>query len=649
MQQIKRQYIKEFEIMIRDIDVCMDKSGGISSLVCRDDEYKMNWISEGGRLGAVLAGENEGRLKHNDINLTEFECKKVSVKAERKIRKNMISETYTFCNNTSDDIFIKRGEIGITVPLADNYADAQTCMNFRCSAHVWCGGSTSYICAVKMGVSDICLGLVLKDGSIDSYSTDAETNNRGGFVLHPSPFDLRPGECYVLSWDIFICDSIDEFYSIISQYENITLVSADTFTVFEGEVIRFNTNRDNISVTVDNCPVESDGGNVTYIPERLGEHIFEIEHDGYKTFARFFVSEALEKLVESRVKFIVNNQQFHNAESRLDGAYLIYDNEDKRMYFDNDFSDHNASRERIGMGLLIANWLRYNRDERVYNSLMKHVRFIRREIYDEETGCIHNTVGRHTERLRLYNSSWYAEFMTEMYWLTGEKKYLDDMFKIESRYYESGGGRFYPNAVFINNFAKALKHAGMTKEFDILLNYFEEHAKNIMENGTRYPKHEVNFEQTIVAPAVTHLQNMYMITGDEKYLEASSEHMEILKRFNGRQPDYHLYETAIRYWDGYWFGKRMLYGDVFPHYWTSLTSIAYLENYMITGDEEYHKKGLSGLKSCLCLFNGKGEASCAYLYPYTVNGRRGEYYDPWANDQDFALYYNYKYIRNMNR
>ena len=181
--------------MIRDIDVCMDKRGGISSLVCRDDEYKMNWISEGGRLGAVLAGENEGRLKHNDINLTEFECKKVSVKAERKIRKNKISETYTFCNNTSDDIFIKRGEIGITVPLADNYDDAQTCMNFRCSAHVWCGGSTSYICAVKMGVSDICLGLVLKDGSIDSYSTDAETNNRGGFVLHPSPFDLRPGEC----------------------------------------------------------------------------------------------------------------------------------------------------------------------------------------------------------------------------------------------------------------------------------------------------------------------------------------------------------------------------------------------------------------------------------------------------------------------
>ena len=108
-------------------------------------------------------------------------------------------------------------------------------MNYRCNAHIWCGKDTSYIYAVKMGVSDICFGLVLKRGAIDSYSTDGETNNRGGFVLHPVPFDLRPGEKLCLSWDMFICDGIDEFYSIISQYENITLISADTFTVFEGK------------------------------------------------------------------------------------------------------------------------------------------------------------------------------------------------------------------------------------------------------------------------------------------------------------------------------------------------------------------------------------------------------------------------------
>ena len=37
-----------------------------------------------------------------------------------------------------------------------------------------------------------------------------------------------------------------------------------------------------------------------------------------------------------------------------------------------------------------------------------------------------------------------------------------------------------------------------------------------------------------------------------------------------------------------------------------------------------------------------GRGSCAYVYPETINGQRGKYADPWANDQDWGLYY---YIR----
>ena len=32
--------------------------------------------------------------------------------------------------------------------------------------------------------------------------------------------------------------------------------------------------------------------------------------------------------------------------------------------------------------------------------------------------------------------------------------------------------------------------------------------------------------------------------------------IKVLELFNGMQPDYHLYEAAIRHWDGYWFGKK---------------------------------------------------------------------------------------------
>ena len=105
--------------MIKDIDVCTDKlGGGISSLICRDDEYKMNWISENGCLGEVSIENSKSVLKYGDVNASEYDCKKVLAKVERKIQKNLISETYTFQNNTGDDVFIKRGEIGISIPLA---------------------------------------------------------------------------------------------------------------------------------------------------------------------------------------------------------------------------------------------------------------------------------------------------------------------------------------------------------------------------------------------------------------------------------------------------------------------------------------------------------------------------------------------------
>lgn len=35
------------------------------------------------------------------------------------------------------------------------------------------------------------------------------------------------------------------------------------------------------------------------------------------------------------------------------------------------------------------------------------------------------------------------------------------------------------------------------------------------ENGPNYPTSEVNYEQSIVAPSIIHLLNVYMLTGDE--------------------------------------------------------------------------------------------------------------------------------------
>ena len=44
---------------------------------------------------------------------------------------------------------------------------------------------------------------------------------------------------------------------------------------------------------------------------------------------------------------------------------------------------------------------------------------------------------------------------------------------------------------------------------------FKYHADHMVETGIYYPKHEVNFEQTIVTPAVTLISEMAAITGKE--------------------------------------------------------------------------------------------------------------------------------------
>lgn len=81
----------------------------------------------------------------------------------------------------------------------------------------------------------------------------------------------------------------------------------------------------------------------------------------------------------------------------LDGAFLIYDNEEKCQVFDYVFTDFNASRERLVMGLLVAKYLQWVKDDEVYEKFMKYYRFVTREFYDEETGEVYNNVGKHTE------------------------------------------------------------------------------------------------------------------------------------------------------------------------------------------------------------------------------------------------------------
>ena len=55
--------------------------------------------------------------------------------------------------------------------------------------------------------------------------------------------------------------------------------------------------------------------------------------------------------------------------------------------------------------------------------------------------------------------------------------------------------------------------------------------------------------------------------------------------------------------------------------------------------KQFKRKAYAALRSPLSLFFEDGSASCAYLYPYAVDGRPEQFTDPYANDQDWVLYF----------
>ena len=55
------------------------------------------------------------------------------------------------------------------------------------------------------------------------------------------------------------------------------------------------------------------------------------------------------------------------------------------------------------------------------------------------------------------------------------------------------------------------------------------------------------------------------------------------------------------------------------------------------GDEDYRRRAEDILRNNLCAFSADGRASCAYLYADEINNQPGRFWDPYANDQDWAL------------
>ncbi|MDD6735382.1 MAG: hypothetical protein PUE13_03610 [Clostridiales bacterium] len=643
-------------------------TGCVRSIILEDDPYLMNWRGQTHEWGELFTRHrrtaynwtptwnfNEPlRLDYfrESINDSEsiYKCSRLQVSVKRSFTgTGRFKESYIFTNLSDSELFCRKGEVGIYTTFCDEYTSALISQTTKCHAHVWCGENASWVNALRQGISDKNLGLVLTEGSINCYSIDRDnqklaTATRGNIILSPKIPPLLPGESYTISWELFEHSGTEAFKQIIAKENNLFDISAGLYTIFNSENFEFNfPYADGTKITCDGKDIPYTVKNnriyVMYPPHKFGEHKFIIEQNGKHTHICMYNADNFEELVKKRLYYIADKQQYHRKGSHLDGAYLIYDTKDDYLYFNNENSDHNASRERLGMGLAMTKYLQTHNDPKLMDSLSEYVNFVLREFVDTETGEVFNTVGKNPNAKRLYNAPWAMTFMAELFELTGDEKYLEYLHRITDHYYSLGGEKFYPNGFSPKDIISAFKKGGKDDYAKSAMENFKTHVNNMLKVGLDYPAHEVIYEQTIVTPAVTMICDMGIMLNDYDYVQKVDAHHKTLERFSGMQPDYRLNGIAIRYWDDYWFGKAALFGDTLPHYWSCLSARSDNDFYLLSGDEKYKHAAENCIRNCLCLFFRDGGASCAYVYPFCVDDHDGEFYDDWANDQDFALYF----------
>lgn len=650
-------------------------TGAISELTLKGDNRSMNWVVKtdgtqypwvkdnyGWGLGYFTVVKGRETVKREwrvPVEISPDGMKvlyregDIRILIKREIKQGDLVEEYSFTNEGEEPVSLY--DVAIYTPFNDNYPDAQQCINSRAHMHIWKGGSAAYVNAIRMGDFTPYLGLVVKNGAIRNYEIwergrkKANSQTRGIIALDLPDLLLKPGESYSLEWHVFAHNGNDDFRHKLLEKGSV-LVSCNKYVFEKGEKARVECRSleplEACTAKMNGVPVPvKQEGNLCFVEvpmEQAGEVRFDFYYNGNKqTHADCLVISNTADLIRKRVDFIRTRQQMNNPSDLRDGAYMVYDNEGDSIYLNDTPNcnpvDRDEGAERLGMGVLLAKQYLLTKDPELKQSLLRYANFVRRKLQTDNY-VTYSSVDQ-KNRNRGYNYMWVAELYFQMYKVTGDKQFVTDGYKTLKSMFQQFGYGFYAIGIPVRLGLQSLKEAGMKKEYTDLRNDFIKTGDVFVKNGLNYPAHEVNYEQSIVAPAIQFLAQLYLETGSQKYLDEVKRQMPVLEAFNGFQPSYHLNEVAIRHWDGHWFGKCELFGDTFPHYWSTITGAVYYYYALCTGDSSYQKRAENVVRNNLCLFFEDGKASCAYMYPYKIDGVKAEFYDPYANDQDWALVY----------
>lgn len=624
------------------------QTGALTSLTIAGDTTRMDWMlrTDGSQYKWVTDkyGWGLGYLTANgarhewykpetatgDGRKATYRAGQVTISVGRERAGGGFAETYTFTNNGTADARLT--DIGIYTPFNDNYPGSDKCMAGRCNAHVWPGLGAAYVEAVRMSGRGDGIGLAVTEGSIADYDVwerdrkKGWSNFRGVIALCPPDTTLAPGASMSVGWRVFRHAGHADFNrQMVAMGGAVVSSPKYVYEVGETATVSVTTGSGTQTKTVDISRSGPADVTIEYAPGRTA-------------LARLLGVSSYEGIIQKRIDFIIDRQQMNDTSDPRHGAYMVYDNEGDSIYLNDGArasSDTDEGRERVGMGVLIAKWQALHPSERQLRSLERYANFLRNKLQTADYTTYSNTA--RNGKVRGYNYPWIADFDFRMYGITGNTDYARHGYGTMRAFFRRFGHGFYAIDIPVTLSLKALADAGMAAERDTLLADYRQTADIFMRNGLNFPKHEVNYEQSIVAPAVQLMAEMHLATGDSAYLECAREMMPALEAFTGFQPAYNMNEVAIRHWDGYWFGKRQLFGDTFPHYWSTLNASAYHYYALCTGDSTYQRRAENIVRNNLCQFFEDGRASCAFVNPRMVNGQRAHYFDAFANDQDWAL------------
>ncbi|TDD30612.1 hypothetical protein E1218_00775 [Kribbella turkmenica] len=528
------------------------------------------------------------------------------------------TETYEVRNPTAEPVEI--GSLAISTPYRDIYRSSRESLTGAVHAHVWTGGADAWVWAVPMDGSGPGLGLQLKEGELWAYSVESReagtgSNIRGHLYLHvtdharaphamggQAPITLAPGASYRWTWQLSWYADLPAFHA-----DRRPLIDADRLAARTGQTIQL-TGAGPTEVT-------SDEPGVVHVDAT----------DGHRT-ARIAVlfHEPLEEIVGRRVRFILDKQRRPELADSRRFAFVPYDNDSGLTVLSGAWGDWSDARERIGMAILLQEVRDRGWGDRAEldEALAGYERFVREHLVDADGTVQDDSI--HQGRVRLYNFPWFARFLLGQ----GDRAAAT---RILERYYELGGAHF-----LAFDLGPLLSELGLR---DRLV----EHARTFLEYGDELPPHEVNYEQSMVAPLLELLVAAYRIAPDQIDGGELNRRLGWLTAFAADQPDVRLRHVPIRHWDGYWFGRLRLWGDVFPHYWSALSAVVYAawpRELVDPAAASWLDAATDAiLRANLVNFATDGTATCAFVYPSCVNGQPAYVADPLANDQDWALVY----------